>query len=376
MKLKNVFYHHTLLKIGGIETFLYNMAKMYSSKYDITIVYSHADPKQIARLSEYVNCIKLTNGIECEKLFLTYDTSIINKIKADEYVQVVHADYKLLKVKPNTHPKISEYIAVSKTAAESWKDLSGIDCKVIYNPIKVDKPKRMLRLISATRLTKEKGRGRMEQLAELLTDASIPFQWLVYTDSPEGFKNPNIIKVPPRLDITEQIANADYLVQLSDTEGYCYSVNEALNLNIPVIVTDLETFAEQGVTNGENGYLLPLDMVGVDVQQIYENIPKFTYKPKKCEWAKELVKGESEYTNMFKQKTLVEATDEYKKRNVTDAVLKKIPSPGERFFVDGNRIDILLGNNQFKVPFVKLVKNDPPSEKTATTKRTGRSKDK
>lgn len=353
MKLKNIFYHHTLLPIGGIETFMWNMAKMFAGKYDITVVYRNADPKQIERLSKYVRCIKFAGQeFECEKLFLTYDTSIIEKCKADYYAQVIHADYKLLGARPNTHPKIDEYIAVSETVAASWKELTGITCKVIYNPIALDEPRKVLRLISATRMTKEKGKERMEALADMFTAEEIPFQWICFTSSAEGFKNPNIIKAPPRLDLIDYIADADYLVQLSSTEGYCYSVNEALNLNVPVIVTDLPTFREGGLSDGVNGYLLPLDMKDVDVSKIYNHIPKYKHTPKIVEWEKQLAKGKSDYVMKKETLILVEATDAYKQYNVKDKELMRIPEKGERFYVDGTRIDTLTGANRFNAVFV------------------------
>jgi glycosyltransferase involved in cell wall biosynthesis len=46
----------------------------------------------------------------------------------------------------------------------------------------------------------------------------------------------------PRLDIRDYIADADYLVQLSDTEAWSYSVLESLSLGTPVITTPIPCF--------------------------------------------------------------------------------------------------------------------------------------
>ena len=54
----NVFYISHFNVIGGIETYIYELAKKYH-KYDITVVYSSGDSKQIARLRKYVRVIKL-----------------------------------------------------------------------------------------------------------------------------------------------------------------------------------------------------------------------------------------------------------------------------------------------------------------------------
>ena len=85
----------------------------------------------------------------------------------------------------------------------------------------------------------------------------------------------------PKLDIEKYIANADYLVQLSDNEGYCYSVVEALTQGIPVLVTPCPVFNEIGLINGENCYILPYDMNELPIDDIYNNIPKFEYTPMK-----------------------------------------------------------------------------------------------
>lgn len=67
-------------------------------------------------------------------------------------------------------------------------------------------------------------------LSKLLDRENIPYIWYIFTDSGAVINNPNIIYMQPRLDIIDYIANADYLVQLSDCEAYCYSVVESLTV--------------------------------------------------------------------------------------------------------------------------------------------------
>lgn len=78
----------------------------------------------------------------------------------------------------------------------------------------------------------------------MLNESEIPYIWTIFTDDTNKIDNPNIIYMKPRLDISNYIANADYLVQLSDTEGYCYSVIESLCLGTPVIITDMPVMKE------------------------------------------------------------------------------------------------------------------------------------
>lgn len=353
MKLKNVIYQNDFNIVGGTEAFVFYLVKKYSD-YDIAVLYKTGHPGQIERLKEYCPVFQLTpqTEIECEKLIFGWDVSVCDKVEAKEYYSIIHADFKRQGLTPRTHPKITKYLAVSQTAADGWEELTGIKPTVVYNPLALDKPKKVLRLISATRLTKEKGKKRMDILADKLTAAGISFQWLVFTNSPEGFRNPNVIKVPPRLDLIDYIADADYLVQLSDSEAYCYSVNEALALGTPVIVTDLPTFREEGVIEGKTGYLLPLDM-DVDVKKLLK-IPKVEYSPRQDTYDKILAKGKSDYRERMAKRYIVEATEEWQNLKIKEATTGKIPLPGDRFEVNGLRLESLL-NNKWGAELVKIV---------------------
>ena len=51
----------------------------------------------------------------------------------------------------------------------------------------------------------------------------------------------------------------------------------------------------------------------------------------------------------------VEALDTYERLNISDNELKRIPKAGEKWEVSKERLDVLLGNNNYKEIFVKLV---------------------
>lgn len=361
MKLKNVFAISDFNSCGGVESFAYYMAKLYGDSHDLTFLYHTADAAQIERLKKLTRVIKY-NGqkIECELLIVNYDISFLETIKAKKTVHVIHADFKRQGITPIISEKIDEYLAVSKVAAASWTELTGKPCRVLENPLSIEEPRKVLRLISATRLTPEKGRDRMEKLAAIFQDANVPFLWTVFTDAINPFKNsPNFVIMKPRLDITDFIADADYLVQLSDSEACCYSVIEALSLGTPVITTDLPTFKEQGVKNGANGYLLPLDMKGIDAEKIYNCIPQFEYKRKPCQWPKILAPGASTYKEELRRTYIVEANENYQCYNITDKELGRIPKPGEHFIITGQRLEILTGDNPQGLVLVKVIKEAP-----------------
>ena len=62
---------------------------------------------------------------------------------------------------PNRSNKITRYLGVSELVCDTFEEMTGNKTELAYNPIEIKKPKKVLNLISATRLTAEKGRGRM-----------------------------------------------------------------------------------------------------------------------------------------------------------------------------------------------------------------------
>lgn len=356
----NIYYFYYLNKIGGTETFLYHLAKKYS-KLDLVIVYEFGDEEQITRLSKYAQCIKFTGqSFKCKKAFFNYGTRIIDHVQAEEYIFVVHADYKAAKDANrlgnfSLPSKITKCVAVSQQAAQRFTEAMGVPCEYCYNPFTITKPRKVLNLISATRLTYQKGKDRIEQLAKALDKAGIPYLWTIFTNDTKAIKNPHVFFMEPTMDIIDYIANADYLVQLSDNEGYCYSVVEALTAGVPVLVTPCPVYKELQIKNGEHGYILPFDMKNLPLEDIYNNIPKVNYTPPADRWDELLAHGKSDYQERAKKIYTVRATKEYAEANIQDATLGRIPKVGEQWKVNYRRLQILLGDNKYKKAFVKVV---------------------
>lgn len=294
--MKNVFYFSHINEIGGVETFFYNLAKKYEGK-DITVFYRTGDPDQVARLREYIDVRRLQENqtIRCERFFTNYNIDILDRVEADQIAQIIHADYKAQRILPQTDPRIQKYIAVSRRAKESFEELTGIPAELCYNPFVPDPRRKVLRLVSATRLTPEKGRERIEKLAKALEDAGVLFTWEVYTTTGEEFSNRHVVAMPPELDITPYIAAADFLVQLSDSEAYCYTVIEALTAGTPVIVTDLPVYEELGLDH-TNSILVDLEMENIPVDRIWSWTGRVEgYKPPPDLWDQLLADGPSTY---------------------------------------------------------------------------------
>lgn len=329
----NIFYIPHFNVIGGVETYAYEMAKKYKD-YDITFIYSYStsDPKQIKRLRQYARVIKQEPGViyKCKNLFMSYGARF-DIFEAEKIYFICHANYKVQGLTPMKDDRINEYYGVSKWVAKDYGELINKDVKVAYNPITIEKPKKVLKLISATRLTKEKGKDRMIKLGEALNKAGIPYIWLIFTNDTKAIQNENIIYMQPRLDIRNYIAEADYLVQLSDTEAYSYSVLESLLLGTPVITTPIPSFKEMGII----GYTIDYDMQNIPVNDIYNKIPKVdNFKAPKDIYDKLLDKTKNTYDP--KEIVKVKAI-----RSFDDIVENKHRTKNEEFEVNMSRAEEL-----------------------------------
>lgn len=360
----NIFYFDRLNKIGGVETFFYEIAKKFCDN-DITVFYSYGDLKQIQRLKKLIRVVKYTGQkIKCKKAFFNYNLRPIENIQAERYYEIIHANYKDLGINPNVHPKIDEYIGVSQSVCDAFTELTGLPCTLCYNPITIEKPKKVLYLISATRLTREKGKDRILKLAKALDDAEIPYIWTIFTNDTKEIKHPRIIFMEPQLNIRDYIAKSDYTVQLSDTEAYCYTMIESLLLNVPVIITPWACLKELNITN-EYGFILPFDMSNIPVEEIYNKEFNFKYNLKLDIWDKLIASSKSTYKEELESKYVVEALKTYQDRNLKDIQLGVVPSPGSRWTVTKDRLDLLLGENENQEAYVKLIKQISSDEEVS-----------
>lgn len=311
--MKNVFYFKNINSIGGVETFFWYLSRSYQN---MVIYYKEADPNQVARIAKNVEIRKYKESIKCDQFFGCYGIDI--EVDAPVKKHLVHCDYKQVNFRPITYPGY-EYIGVSQLACNSFKELTGKECELIYNPLVIDKPKidkyndGKLHLISATRLTKEKGLKRMQKLARMLEQAGIDYEWLVYTNRHREAIGNNVIYKEPKLDIIEDIAKADFLVQLSDCEAFCYSVIEALSVGTPVICTDLPVFKELGVNEG-NSIICDLSMNNVDINRVKQHF-NFEYEVPKSYWDRYLDNNSDYNPNDFAKVRV--------KRGYTDIVNNK-----------------------------------------------------
>lgn len=283
-----IIYLDYVYEIGGIESWLYYLCQNLYSYYNITFLFDVGSMKQLKRLNKYVN-VEHRNRDKtyiCNILLIASNWSGSPKnIKYDKCISTVHSDYKYfneqLKANLSVVKEADEVVCVSKNAADSIKELFGIDGRIIPNILgKKEKTNKILHLVSFTRLSEEKGYSRICTLVKILKENNIKFDWKIFSDiegkNLEKINYPEVIFMKPTLDIYDYIVDANYVVQLSDTEAFCYTIHEALQYGTPVIVTDIEAFKDV-VIDEYNGYKIKLDMSNVNsefLSKIVNNIPK------------------------------------------------------------------------------------------------------
>ncbi|WP_407457193.1 hypothetical protein [Fibrobacter sp.] len=332
----NIYYFRRISRIGGTEQFLYEMAKKYY-KYDLAILYDEADFDQLMRLKKLVKCIrrKPNEKYYAERAFYNFNLEALPQIEAKEHIFICHAIYQQIdQVPPLTHPKLTRWIGVSKYACEELKkygEYLGKEIKpeLCYNPISLEKPGKVMRLISACRLDdKVKGGARTLKLIQALDDycqkTDNHYLWTIYTNT-VNFTIPseNVALMRPRIDVRPFIADADWLLQLSnDMESYCYSINEALGYGLRIVRTPLSVAKELKIPK-EAELVLEYDASNVNeiAEKIFEPKQDFDYKFRKDGWDKLLVKKPSQYVfkeEKIKVKALKSFYDLELKQNVSN----------------------------------------------------------
>lgn len=261
IKTQVVIWARELPLVSGLSSFVYNFCAVMRKHYEILVLYDSGSPLQVERLRKIVRVKKTKKVIMCDTLIVN---SVLGGLPENvTYKKVIQMCHTCMSDK-YTIPEADEIIFTSQAAAGRF----GGKGKVINNLLERSDCKPALTLISATRLSSEKGWDRMVALGKTFREKKIPFVWYIFTDEDIKMPMAEMVKISPRLDIYPFIKAADYLVQLSDQEAFCYSIVEALTLGTPVITTPMDVLEELGVIDGVNGYVVPYDMKGVQAANI------------------------------------------------------------------------------------------------------------
>ena len=292
MKRVTIYIDH-IVYADGIFTWITNFYQLLHKQYNIEVITKVIKPELNDTLSKYGIPVVKWNGST------NYDTDIL-MLMLDFVVyptnfsywkkfKIVHCNYEILKSNFDNLNDGSEFIAVSKQAADGFTKRFNLPCKDILSFVIPYTPRPVMKITSCSRVYNNKGFERMFHLADDLDECGVRFQWINYSEIDQNgvkylqSKKHNLITFLPALEhhhLMDMIAASDYLVQLSDREGYCYAVHEALTLGTPVIVTDIDAFKDI-VIDGQNGYKLPLEMNYKEdtLLNIINNVPTgFEYK--------------------------------------------------------------------------------------------------
>ena len=297
-KGKRVIIHQKLLyKIGGIETANYNLARVFKDK-NITFLFNNYDQAQLMRLAKYHD-VEIDDGsrkYECDVLILAnYDSGeiVLDRIKARKIYNQCHADWLNMKklaiwrdFEWQPDPRVDKVLAVSDTTQYALKETMGVASEIVPNVLAPAEDGPLVFLVMS-RATVEKGIDRVFRLHDefakdgkdfvmYLCSAHIEFKPDIHK---EVEKRPRIIPVQPSIYNGALLKAADYLVQMSYNESYCYSVREALQHRVPCIVSDIPELRKV-IKPGKNGYIIKDDFSNLDVDKIFNSKPeiKTAYK--------------------------------------------------------------------------------------------------
>lgn len=359
----NIFYVRDIHAIGGVETFIYELAKKYKD-YDIAVVCKNVALEQRKRLKKYCKVyVHRDQQINCNVIITNWDTSIydyVNK-EAKKYT-VLHTDYS----NPTERlglPKDREditYIGITESSKKAFEDITGITRTILCrNPLELEDDKPILTLLSATRLSEIKAGNRMITLANTLEKMGINFIWYVvttdeYSDNPI-WQNRNVVHIPNRLDVCSLMKKADWYVQLSICEGDSYSLKEALYRGLPIVVCDLPYFKEIGIKNNENALFYNSDNSNAeDVAERMKKPLKFKFKKVEDGYDKILDKTPSRYEEEKDMKAKVKALKGFE--GIRDAERNVFPKTDDEWITDMERAEYLESKNVVEI--VETIKEE------------------
>ena len=349
-KAQVVIYRRNLSAIGGLMTFILQFVEKMSGLYDITILCEnfYSQERMLQLMPKVRVIVSKDKPVYCDSLVvLSFLDKIPNNVRYKKIIRMCHA---CRTDKSWTIPQdYDDLVYVSRTAMESFGVTDG---KVIHN-FKSLNTRHTLLLVSATRLPAEdKGdiENRMRTLCSMMTKADIPFLWLNFSDGnltnpPKGFHNMGI-----SYDIEGIIQKADYVVMLSDSECWSYTVLEALTNGVPLICTPFPSAFEQGVEDGVNAHVIPFDM-DFDVN-VLRDVPVFRYtydnRDIKCEWT-EILGAPKPFTPYQPEKSVLVKV----LRGYDDVLLGKHLEKGSEHIMTKQRAQQIINTKQNLIEIIK-----------------------
>ena len=286
---KILVYISLLARIGGIETAIKNMAKAFQDRNLVFIVKQYDDEESLFDLGKNHKVIldSPENRYQGDVLLImNFDGAafIGDRAKAKKVYEFCHCDWNGLKeinckLKLSKYPG-AKYIAVSETCKKGLKDVWGENSTVVTNillPTDIAKP---ISFLFMSRATEEKGVDVLLDMLKKFDEAGKDYVVFlcsqIYQAKPEIQRritaNGKIVIIPASRYANKLLLAADYLVQMSSSESYCYAVREALGAGVPCIVSDIPELRKV-IKDGKNGYVVKRDLSNLDIDKIFNQIP-------------------------------------------------------------------------------------------------------
>ena len=315
-KRDTIIYFDHLYKLGGIQTWIINLAL----EYEFSVLYDRGDKDRIEYIESLgIECIRnVGQPIECDTLIRCMWGNPPN-LKVKKTILAIHGDYSKLIFNKADVPKHDKAVVVSKDSAIGWKNYYGEDAEVIYNPVNIFKGTKPLIIGCFSRLSKEKGGWRYKHLINELKKENKPFLMFFFTDFPFEEHDKRVIFFEPLMNPSGWMSICDYIALLSDTEACPYNVLESMKMGKPMIITKLPILEEMGV-NESNAKILDFDMSNLDIEDLW-NIPvvKNWKEPNSKGWEKYMKKKvfREKYAEPTPAKTEVSVKEEIKPKKTT-----------------------------------------------------------
>jgi len=380
---KIIFYQSHFCQMGGVETMAYNWCWWLRNFFDITVLYCSGDAQRLKKMRKLVKMELYDENktYECD-VFIRNSVwgKIPKNIKADRMIEMRHANYKWLLdngylMQQYANMGIKEIVGCGEFVSKMSHEALGDNPTTIKNILLPNQEThKVLHLISCTRIDAHKGWNRMLQLCNMLRTAGIKFEWNIFTNSTmvnNSIEEMHIWK--QRDDIWDYLADADYTVLLSDSEGLPYTIQESLQYKVPCIVTDIGGCTEL-IKDGVNGYVVPLDM-NFDVNKLLKIPVCKDYDNHALEdWLKYL-----DYKGKIDKQKIIDNFEEEKEKMVRvrciyepfydDVELKRRVMKGEEFEVEESRAEYLAQNKAVEILTKKEEIKEQPKEEIKEEKK-------
>ena len=229
-------------------------------------------------------------------------TRLVKYIKAVNKIAWIHSIYSRFSSERKNSHYLKDYssydriICVSNTAAEDMKKcLPALSrrIKVVYNALNYERiieksedftiKNDLFTIISVGRIDPVKRFSRIPEIARVLIDKGVVFQWIIVGGVADEVEKRLLIKnisknnvtsvvkwIGPQFNPYPYIASSDLYVCLSSSETFNYTIAEAKVLGVPVISTDFPA-AKEFIEDKETGLISSVGEVASSIFMLKNN---------------------------------------------------------------------------------------------------------